>query len=208
MPYKLKKKRNEPLYWVITIETGKKHSKDPIPMDKAKAQLRILKSALKKGGADQDFDPEMAGLMGEPVQFAPAQANPFAGLFEPRPRRVRRPKPKRAISTVQGAIVTGDEKRKKTQGEYRGEGINGGKHKKFKNPPTKGILQFKQKPQENWNFLPTPAPIQYDLTNANIMPYAPPPPPPKPLGTKTSFFDWKAKQGEGKGRCKKCGLLR
>ena len=121
MPYKLKKKRNEQLYWVITIETGKKHSKEPIPKEKAKAQLRILKSALK-GGADQDFDPEMAGLMGEPVQFAPAQANPFAGLFEPRPRRIRRPKPKRAISTVQGAIVTGDEKRKKTQGEYRGQG--------------------------------------------------------------------------------------
>jgi hypothetical protein len=86
MPYKLRKARNKPLYWVVTIETGKKHSKDPIPKEKAKAQLRILKSALK-GGADQDFDPEMAGLMGEPVQFAPAQANPYAGLFEPRPRR-------------------------------------------------------------------------------------------------------------------------
>ena len=236
MPYKLRKAPGKLLYWVVTIETGKKHSKDPIPKEKAKAQLRILESALKgngkvylqklgqlrnehneneakikreyakmlkyaqdedlelldvlsssigkqyknaisererlkkefqywrsiqlkeeqasiqeveeepeverppgteaansglsairmlrkkKGGADQDFDPEMAGLMGEPVQFAPAQPNPFAGLFEPRPRRVRRPKPKRAISTVQGAIETGDEKRKKTQGEYRGQG--------------------------------------------------------------------------------------
>jgi hypothetical protein len=42
MPYKLRKAPNKPLYWVITIETGKKHSKDPIPMEKAKAQLRIL----------------------------------------------------------------------------------------------------------------------------------------------------------------------
>jgi len=137
MPYKLKKARNKPLYWVITIETGKKHSKDPIPMEKAKAQLRILKSALKKGGADQDFDPEMAGLMGEPVQFAPIAApipNPFAGLFEPRPIRRRRQANKRAVSTVQGAIVTGDEKRKKTQGEYRGQGSRkkrGGSYEKL-----------------------------------------------------------------------------
>ena len=46
MPYKLRKAPNKALYWVITIETGKKHSKLPISLEKAKAQLRILESAL------------------------------------------------------------------------------------------------------------------------------------------------------------------
>jgi len=50
MPYKLRKAPKRDLYWVVTTETGKKHSKDPIPMDKAKAQLRILESALKGSG--------------------------------------------------------------------------------------------------------------------------------------------------------------
>lgn len=49
MPYKLRKAPRKDLYWVVTIETGKKHSKDPIPKDKAKAQMRILESALKGG---------------------------------------------------------------------------------------------------------------------------------------------------------------
>ena len=50
MPYKLRKAPKKALYWVVTTETGKKHSKLPIPMDKAKAQMRILESALKGGG--------------------------------------------------------------------------------------------------------------------------------------------------------------
>lgn len=49
MPYKLRKAPNKPLYWVITIETGKKHSKLPIPMEKAKAQLRILEGLTGNG---------------------------------------------------------------------------------------------------------------------------------------------------------------
>lgn len=54
MPYKLRKAPRKALYWVVTIETGKKHSKDPIPIDKAKAQMRILESALKGGGPFKD----------------------------------------------------------------------------------------------------------------------------------------------------------
>lgn len=50
MPYKLRKAPNRNLYWVITIETKKKHSKEPIPLEKAKAQMRILESALVGGG--------------------------------------------------------------------------------------------------------------------------------------------------------------
>lgn len=50
MPYKLRKAPNRNLYWVMTIETKKKHSKDPIPLEKAKAQMRILESAFVGGG--------------------------------------------------------------------------------------------------------------------------------------------------------------
>jgi carbonic anhydrase len=49
MPYKLRKAPNRDLYWVVTIETKKKHSKEPIPIEKAKAQMRILESALHGG---------------------------------------------------------------------------------------------------------------------------------------------------------------
>ena len=49
MPYKLRKAPKVELYWVITTETGKKHSKLPIPLDKAKAQMRVLESALHGG---------------------------------------------------------------------------------------------------------------------------------------------------------------
>ena len=56
MPYKLRKAPNRELYWVITIETGKKHSKLPIPLDKAKAQMRILETALKGGNLREQRD--------------------------------------------------------------------------------------------------------------------------------------------------------
>jgi len=49
MPYKLRKAPNRELYWVVTIETGKKHSKQPIPLANAKAQIRILTKALHGG---------------------------------------------------------------------------------------------------------------------------------------------------------------
>jgi len=54
MPYKLRKAPNRNLYWVVTIGTKKKHSKDPIPLEKAKAQMRILESALVGGGYWED----------------------------------------------------------------------------------------------------------------------------------------------------------
>ena len=49
MPYKLRKAPKRELYWVVTIETGKKHSKEPIPLEKAQAQMRILKQSLHGG---------------------------------------------------------------------------------------------------------------------------------------------------------------
>jgi len=64
MPYKLRKAPKRELYWVVTSETGKKHSKEPIPLEKAKAQLRILKSALR-GGADEDEEMNYLGGLPE-----------------------------------------------------------------------------------------------------------------------------------------------
>jgi hypothetical protein len=42
MPYKLRKAPKRDLYWVVSTETGKKHSKEPIQKDKAEAQMRLL----------------------------------------------------------------------------------------------------------------------------------------------------------------------
>ena len=49
MPYKLRKAPNRDLYWVVSIE-GHKMSKEPIPLKKAEAQMRILYSAYNKNG--------------------------------------------------------------------------------------------------------------------------------------------------------------
>ena len=48
MPYELKKMKNG--YYVVSVETGEKHSKRPISKEKAEAQLRIL---LKKQDEEQ-----------------------------------------------------------------------------------------------------------------------------------------------------------
>jgi len=42
MPYDLKKARGKDLYWVITKGTGVKHSKEPLPLQTAIAQMRAL----------------------------------------------------------------------------------------------------------------------------------------------------------------------
>jgi len=49
MPYKLRKAPKKELYWVTEIGTSKKFSKLPIPLNKAKAQMRVLEAALKGG---------------------------------------------------------------------------------------------------------------------------------------------------------------
>jgi len=132
MPYKLRKAPKRDLYWVVTSETGKKHSKDPIPKDKAKAQKRILEKALR-GGADDGDDAEIAALMAglnvqEPVQFAPPplhHAALAANLFEQPPRPPRRKRGvKRAISTVQGTIYENAPKKQKTG---KGRKMKGGR---------------------------------------------------------------------------------
>jgi len=47
MPYRLRKAPNRDLYWVVA-EDGTKKSKDPIPLDRAKAQMRALYSSMEK----------------------------------------------------------------------------------------------------------------------------------------------------------------
>ena len=42
MPYKLRKAPRRDLYWVVSKDTGMKHSKDPLPKEKAKSQMRAL----------------------------------------------------------------------------------------------------------------------------------------------------------------------
>lgn len=51
MPYKLQKKPNHELYWVVNTLTKKKYSKDAIPKDRAKAQMRALYMHEKRGGS-------------------------------------------------------------------------------------------------------------------------------------------------------------
>lgn len=50
MPYRLRKAPNRDLYWVVTVATGEKHSKDPIPREKAEAQKRVLEDAMEGEG--------------------------------------------------------------------------------------------------------------------------------------------------------------
>lgn len=57
MPYKLQKARNRDLYWVVNKETKQKFSKDPIPRERAKAQMRALYLHHKTGGAGAIGDP-------------------------------------------------------------------------------------------------------------------------------------------------------
>jgi len=49
MPYKLRKAPKKDLYWVVTKETGKHHSKEPLPLETAKKQLAALYVSLKGG---------------------------------------------------------------------------------------------------------------------------------------------------------------
>jgi hypothetical protein len=44
MPYKLKKAPKRDLYWVVNKDSGKKHSIDPIPRERAQRQLNLLRA--------------------------------------------------------------------------------------------------------------------------------------------------------------------
>ena len=65
MPYKLRKCRGKDLYWVITKTTGEKHSNEPLPLERAKAQMKALYASMKGSGIfDEVKDKGMAVLTG------------------------------------------------------------------------------------------------------------------------------------------------
>ena len=49
MPYKLRKAPKRDLYWVVA-EDGRHMSKDPLPRERAVAQMRALYAAMKRKG--------------------------------------------------------------------------------------------------------------------------------------------------------------
>ena len=49
MPFKLRKAPNRDLYWVVNVDTGKKYSKEPIPKERAQAQMRVLINVMEGG---------------------------------------------------------------------------------------------------------------------------------------------------------------
>ena len=65
MPYRLRKAPNRDLYWVVG-EDGTKHSKEPIPKERAEAQRRALYANVKEGGVSiskPDFIKEHKNLI-------------------------------------------------------------------------------------------------------------------------------------------------
>lgn len=52
MPYKLRKAPRRELYWVVTKDSGMKHSKEPIPLKKARAQMKALYRSMKLEGGN------------------------------------------------------------------------------------------------------------------------------------------------------------
>jgi len=59
MPYKLRKAPKRDLYWVVG-EDGTKHSKEPLPKERAEAQRRALYVAMKKEMKGGDIKDEWA----------------------------------------------------------------------------------------------------------------------------------------------------
>ena len=70
MPYKLRKAPNRDLYWVVNKETGKKHSKDPLPKETAKAQMRALyASESMSGGVKGDAAKERERILHKRIKI-------------------------------------------------------------------------------------------------------------------------------------------
>jgi hypothetical protein len=53
MPYKLRKARGKDLYWVVA-EDGTKKSKEPLPLERAKAQMRALYANMHLEGGSRE----------------------------------------------------------------------------------------------------------------------------------------------------------
>jgi len=56
MPYKLRKQRGKDLYWVVNKDTGKKYSNEPLPKERAQAQMRALYSHMEGGDLSEAIE--------------------------------------------------------------------------------------------------------------------------------------------------------
>jgi hypothetical protein len=61
--YRLRKAPRRDLYWVVSTDSGEKHSKDPLPKKRAEAQMRALYAAKAKRGG-QYFNPLVSAAKG------------------------------------------------------------------------------------------------------------------------------------------------
>lgn len=102
MPYKLRKAPKRDLYWVVA-QDGTKKSKEPIPLERAKAQMRALYAAEKRGKGEEE-DEELARIFGsmdvahEGAERPPAPAP--APAPAPRPKKVKKVKEAEPIPNV------------------------------------------------------------------------------------------------------------
>ena len=67
MPYKLRKAPRRNLYWVVSKDTGLKHSKDPLPMERAKAQMRALYANVADAKEGSGFLGDVWNAVGDKV---------------------------------------------------------------------------------------------------------------------------------------------
>lgn len=84
MPYKLRKAPKKELYWVVNKETGKKHSKEPLPRKRAEAQMRALYAVesgytLRGKGEESESDEEIE-IDDTPRFFDDVVRGGFAGI--------------------------------------------------------------------------------------------------------------------------------
>jgi len=85
--YKLRKAPKRDLFWVVNKETGKKHSKEPLPKERAQAQMRALYAAESGAVMRGGMDGEEEGYRTPPRARSPAHAGP--GRRAPSPPAAR-----------------------------------------------------------------------------------------------------------------------
>lgn len=102
MPYKLRKAPGRDLYWVVGVD-GKKYSKDPIPEERAKAQMRVLYMAMRKEGGGTHREnvlkaldlegsqslPELSKASGKSLNILQQVYNRGIGAYKTQPSSVR-----------------------------------------------------------------------------------------------------------------------
>ena len=114
MPYKLRKAPNRDLYWVVNKETGKKHSNEPLPLERAKAQMRALYASENdntSGGMDR---PKPYSRPVAPIQMTGGRKGEHPVAFadrilsEPRLFSKKQLREARRIKKLEGAGFFGD----------------------------------------------------------------------------------------------------